>query len=65
MKGLLAVLSCMLLAAAPLALAQDKKAPSEAQKKQQERMAACNKQASLKNMKGEERKSFMSSCLKG
>lgn len=63
MKGLLAVLSCMLLAAAPLALAQDKKAPSEAQKKQQERMAACNKQAGDK--KGDERKKFMSSCLKG
>jgi hypothetical protein len=64
MKTFLAVLSCMLVAAAPLALAQDKsKAPSEAQKKQQERMAACNKQAADK--KGEERKKFMSGCLKG
>jgi len=27
-------------------------------------MGACNKQANLRNMKGEERKTFMSSCLK-
>ena len=65
MKRLLAVLVCMTFAA-PLAFAQDKgkgKAPTEAQKKQQERMANCNKQAGDK--KGEERKKFMSSCLKG
>lgn len=62
MKGLLAVLCCTLMAAAPLALAQDKgKAPTEAQKKQQERMSACNKQAGDK--KGDERKKFMSECL--
>ena len=64
MKGLLAVLSCLLMVAAPLALAQDKgKAPTEAQKKQQARMSACNKQAGDK--KGDERKKFMSTCLKG
>jgi len=63
MKRLLAVLSCVLLAAAPLAMAQDKKPPSDAQKKQQERMKACNKQAGDK--KGDERKKFMSACLKG
>ena len=68
MKGLLAVLWCALLVAAPVALAQDKgksKAPSEAQKKQQERMSACNKEAGEKKLKGEERKKFMTSCLKG
>jgi len=64
MKTLLAVLSCVLLAASPLALAQDKgKAPSEAQKKQQQRMADCSKQAGDKKLKGDERKKFMSSCL--
>jgi len=42
-----------------------KKAPTQAQKKQQDRMGDCNKQASLKNMKGEERKRFMSSCMGG
>jgi len=65
MKRLLAVMVCLLVVAASPALAQDKskgKAPSEAQKKQQERMAACNKQAGAK--KGEERKKFMSGCLK-
>jgi hypothetical protein len=28
-------------------------------------MKACNKQASDKKMKGDERKNFMSGCLKG
>ena len=42
-----------------------KKAPTLAQKKQQDRMADCNKQANLKNMKGEDRKRFVSSCLGG
>ena len=51
------------------ALAQDKdkkdaKQPSAAQKEQQNRMRDCNKQASEKKMKGDERKGFMSSCLK-
>jgi hypothetical protein len=31
---------------------------------QQERMKACNQQAAKKELKGEERKSFMSDCLK-
>lgn len=30
---------------------------------QQEKMAACNKQAAEKNLKGDERKKFMSECL--
>ena len=48
------------------ALAQDKKdakkQPTAAQKKQQERMRMCNDKAGDK--KGDERKQFMSSCLK-
>jgi Ni/Co efflux regulator RcnB len=51
------------LALTPFAFAQEKKAPSAAQKKQQERMKDCNEKAGDK--KGEERKAFMSSCLKG
>jgi hypothetical protein len=43
---------------------EEKKAPSAAQKAQQERMADCNKQASAKGMKGDARKDFMSGCLK-
>ena len=62
MKQLIAVIS-LALATSPLAFAQDKKEPSAAQKKQQERMKACNQKAADK--KGEERKTFMSACLKG
>ena len=40
-----------------------KKEPSEAQKKQQELMKACNEKAADK--KGDDRKKFMSTCLKG
>jgi hypothetical protein len=49
--------------AASGAWAQDKKEPTAAQKKQQERMKACNDKAADK--KGDERKQFMSACLKG
>jgi psiF repeat-containing protein len=49
--------------AATGAYAQEKKEPSAAQKKQQTRMKDCNERAADK--KGEERKKFMSSCLKG
>jgi|SRR5689334_24040636 len=45
------------------AYAQDKKEPTAAQKKQQERMKACNERAGDK--KGDERQKFMSTCLKG
>jgi hypothetical protein len=66
MKTLFAAACCAAfltsLASAP-AFAQEKKAPSEAQKKQQERMKSCNDKAAGK--KGDERKAFMSSCLKG
>ena len=57
-----------LIALAFLALpahAQEKKEPSAAQKKQQERMKSCNERAGLKKLDGDERKKFMSSCLKG
>jgi Ni/Co efflux regulator RcnB len=67
MKSLMAALCALMLAASPLALAQDKpkKEPTEAQKKQQQRMADCNKQAGVKKLEGEARKKFMSSCLSG
>ncbi len=42
-----------------------KKAPTQAQKKQQDRTAYCNTQANLRNMRGEDRKRFVSSCLRG
>ena len=67
MKFLTSALCALMLAASPLALAQEKakKEPTEAQKKQQQRMADCNKQAGAKKLEGEARKKFMSSCLKG
>jgi hypothetical protein len=66
-KLMMAALCSVLLAASPLALAQDKakKEPTEAQKKQQQRMADCNKQAGAKKLEGDARKKFMSSCLAG
>jgi serine protease inhibitor ecotin len=41
-----------------------KKEPTAAQKKQQERMKECNAQAADKGLKGDDRKKFMSGCLK-
>jgi hypothetical protein len=67
MKHLIAALCSLALLASSPAFPQDKKdaqkEPSAAQKKQQARMKDCNKQAEGK--KGDERKDFMSSCLKG
>ncbi len=70
---------CFLLGASPFAMAQNtakgadmkaapsaakaKKEPSAKQKAQQERMKSCSKQATGK--KGDERKKFMGTCLKG
>ena len=67
MKFLTAALCALMLAASALALAQEKakKEPTEAQKKQQQRMADCNKQAGAKKLEGEARKKFMGACLKG
>ena len=65
----LALAVCLMFACAPFAVAQDKKdmkkEPSAAQKRQQERMKDCNEQAGTKKLEGDERKKFMSSCLKG
>ncbi len=40
-------------------------AAEDARTKQQELMASCNKMAGQKEIKGDDRKKFMSSCLKG
>ena len=70
MSKLLSLLVAAVFATASVtAMAQDKKdtpkkEPSAAQKKQQERMKECSAQASDKKLKGDERKKFMSSCLK-
>ena len=41
----------------------EKKAPSPAQKAQQEKMKTCNAEAGKQELKGDERKKFMSDCL--
>jgi hypothetical protein len=66
----LAAAVCLMFLLSPLGFAQDrkdtpKKEPTAAQKKQQERMKDCNDQAGAKKMEGDERKKFMSSCLRG
>lgn len=77
MRHLIAIL-CFALAAGP-AMAADKsekkaavaaeksakKEPSAKQKAQQDKMRDCSAQAKSKNMKGDERKKFMSECMKG
>ena len=45
------------------AIAQESKQPSPAQAAQQQKMNDCNKQAKTKNLKGDDRKKFMSQCL--
>lgn len=60
MRFLIAAI-CLSLLVLP-AYAQEKKEPSAAQKKQQARMKDCNAKAEGK--KGDERKKFMSECLK-
>ena len=77
MKKLLSmIVAAMFAAASVTGVAQEKKAekpkaekstkkePTAAQKKQQERMKECNMQAEDKKLKGDDRKKFMSSCLK-
>lgn len=56
-QALLAVCIALPLAA----LAADEKKPTA----QQQRMTACNKEASEKKLAGDERKKFMSECLSG
>lgn len=81
MKMLMAALCGLMLAASPIAFAQDKakdsekksapaaekskKEPTEKQKAQQARMKDCNAKAAERKLEGEARKTFMSSCLKG
>ena len=45
--------------------ADDATPASNAKTAQQEKMKSCNKEAGEKGLKGAERKSFMSGCLKG
>lgn len=64
MKAMIALLVLAFAAGNALAADPVKKAPSPAQQAQQEKMKACNGEAKTKALKGDERKAFMSSCLK-
>lgn len=50
---------------APSKAAAEREAKPAAPMSQQEKMKACNAQAAKKQLKGDERRAFMSSCLKG
>ena len=70
MNKLLSLLVAAIFATASVTtMAQDKKdtpkkEPTAAQKKQQERMKQCNMQADERKLKGDDRKKYMSGCLK-
>lgn len=63
MKAVIALVALVFAAGSSLA-AEEKKEPSAAQQAQQDKMKACNAQAAEKALKGDERKQFMSECLK-
>ena len=44
---------------------KEKRAPSAAQSTQQNKMKTCNAEAGKKGLKGDDRRAFMSACLKG
>ena len=56
----LLIAACLVL---PLAAVAQDKPQDKKMTPQQEKMAACNKDAGTKNLKGDERKKFMSDCL--
>ena len=64
MKKLLILIAALSLTLGNVYAAEKtKKAASPAQQAQQEKMKACNAEAGKKDLKGEERKKFMSECL--
>jgi len=56
---------CLLLAAVLMAPSLALAAPGKAPTTQQQRMKSCNAEAKSKSLKGDQRRSFMSVCLKG
>lgn len=68
MAALVAGLFCVSVAQAQDKKPADKSTAPAAEKKmgaQQSKMGDCNKQAKEKKLAGDERKKFMSACLKG
>jgi cytochrome c5 len=65
-KTSLALALVLIAALVVPAIAQDTtKQPSAAQAAQQQKMKDCNAQAAAKSLKGDDRKTFMSTCLSG
>jgi hypothetical protein len=65
MKTTTLLLSSLLAAALAAPAVAATKDGARAPTAQQQRMKSCNAEAKGKALKGDERKSFMSSCLKG
>ncbi|MFB0935917.1 MAG: PsiF family protein [Propionivibrio sp.] len=63
MKVMIVLAAFALSTGGAFAADQEKKAPSPAQVAQQEKMKTCNAEAGKKELKGDERKKFMSECL--
>lgn len=63
MKSMILLVAFALSAGGALAADTEKKAPSAAQQAQQEKMKSCNADAGNQELKGDERKKFMSECL--
>ena len=64
MKALITLVALSFMVSSGYAADQEKKAPSPAQKAQQEKMKSCSAEAKTNALKGDERKKFMSECLK-
>ena len=64
LKAMIAVVVLACAAGHSLAAEKETKAPTPAQQAQRERMKACNADAKTQQLKGDDRKTFMSTCLK-
>ena len=64
MRAMIVVAALAFCSGAFAAGEPQKKEPSPAQLAQQEKMKSCNADAGKKELKGDERKKFMSECLK-
>jgi hypothetical protein len=58
------IAACILIAFGAQAANETKKEPSPKQQAQYEKMRVCNAEAKARALKGDERKAFMSECLK-
>ena len=64
LKAVIAIIVFAFSAGHGLAEEKEKKPPTPAQQAQREKMKACNADAKKQELKSDERKKFMSSCLK-